>query len=106
MRSEGAAQGVHLGAMAGTVYLLQHHHLGLSVERNALRVEPALPEALGRLAMDVRYRHNELRLEASGARLSARSAPSNTEVVRVVCGAQVRELNPGESVTFDLDAEA
>jgi len=104
VRSEGAAQGVHLGAMAGTVYLLQHHYLGLSAERDALRVEPALPAALGGLAMDVRYRHNELRLEATGARLSARSAPSNAEVVKVVCGTQVRELKPGESVTFDLDA--
>ena len=106
VRSEGAAQGVHLGAMAGTVYLLQHHYLGLSAEKGALRVEPALPEALGSLSMDVRYRHNELRLEATDDQLTVSSAASNAEVIKVISGEQEQQLRPSESVTFDLQKQA
>lgn len=40
------AEGIHLGAMAGTVDLLQRGYAGLEARRDALWFDPALPKEL------------------------------------------------------------
>lgn len=106
VKSESTAQGVHLGAMAGTVYLLQHHYLGLTVGSDGLRLEPALPEALGDLSMGLRYRHNELRCDVTDRLLTVASAASNAEAVTLLYRQDMRSLMPGEQVSFDIDLQS
>ncbi|MGW6914209.1 glycoside hydrolase family 65 protein [Kitasatospora sp. NPDC054939] len=50
------AEGIHLGAMAGAVDLLQRCYTGLEVQDDALRLDPHLPSALGRLELELSYR--------------------------------------------------
>ena len=100
--SESTADGVHLGAMAGTIGVMQSHYLGLGVKGDALRVDPAVPEAMGRLCLEVHYRRCELRLEATSISLEVGSAPTNTGSVNVVCWGRTAEVRPGASVKFDL----
>ena len=50
------AEGVHLGAMAGTVDLVQRVATGIEVTRDVLRFNPQLPPELERLDMRIRYR--------------------------------------------------
>ena len=59
------AEGVHLGAMAGTVDLVQRVWTGIEVKDDALRLNPELPQDIARLEMRVRYRGHsiDLRLE-------------------------------------------
>jgi trehalose/maltose hydrolase-like predicted phosphorylase len=50
------AEGVHLGAMAGTVDLLQRGFTGLETRADALWIDPCLPEELTELRFRLRYR--------------------------------------------------
>lgn len=50
------AEGVHLGAMAGTVDLLQRGFTGLETRAEALWIDPCLPEELIELRFRLRYR--------------------------------------------------
>jgi alpha,alpha-trehalase len=50
------AEGIHLGAMAGTVDLVQRCFAGVQTSDGVLRFDPAVPKELGRLSFDVQYR--------------------------------------------------
>jgi alpha,alpha-trehalase len=51
-------EGIHLGAMAGTVDLLQRCYSGLEMRGDVLRFNPVIPEELGSLDFDLRYREH------------------------------------------------
>ncbi|MEJ2720306.1 MAG: glycosyl hydrolase family 65 protein [bacterium] len=55
-------EGVHLGAMAGTVDLIQRAHTGIEMRDGVLWLNPCLPEELSELRLRVRYRGHWLRL--------------------------------------------
>jgi len=50
------AEGIHLGAMAGTVDLLQRGFTGLETRADELWIDPCLPEDLTELRFRLRYR--------------------------------------------------
>ncbi|MEV0829454.1 pyridoxamine 5'-phosphate oxidase family protein [Nonomuraea rubra] len=75
------AEGIHLGAMGGTLDLLQRCYLGLEVGPGGLRLDPLLPEELGLVSMPIRYRgrqvfidadHDEARLNGAARRTFGR----------------------------------
>jgi trehalose/maltose hydrolase-like predicted phosphorylase len=49
-------EGIHTGAMAGTVDLVQRCFTGIETRGDVLRLNPYLPEGLRRLALNIRYR--------------------------------------------------
>jgi trehalose/maltose hydrolase-like predicted phosphorylase len=51
-------EGIHLGAMAGTVDLLVRGFTGLETRGDALSLDPYLPDALTDLRFRLRYRHH------------------------------------------------
>jgi trehalose/maltose hydrolase-like predicted phosphorylase len=53
-------EGIHLGAMAGTVDLLQRGYSGLEPRGDVLWFNPALPEELQVLEFEVHYRGHRL----------------------------------------------
>jgi trehalose/maltose hydrolase-like predicted phosphorylase len=54
-------EGIHLGAMAGTVDLLERGFTGLETRGDVLGFDPFLPEALARMRFRLRYRrHTEI----------------------------------------------
>lgn len=55
-------EGVHLGAMAGTVDLIQRAHTGIEMREGVLWLNPCLPDELNELRLRVRYRGHWLRL--------------------------------------------
>lgn len=56
-------EGIHLGAMAGTVDLMQRGYTGIETRGGVLYFNPALPEHMQRLTTRIRYRRQELDLE-------------------------------------------
>jgi trehalose 6-phosphate phosphatase len=95
-----AAEGVHLGAMAGCVDLLQRCFAGLETRRDVLWLNPHWPREFGQLEMVVEYRGQRLGIELSGRDVRVSSEASPGRSVRVGRGKKVCELRPGESVTF------
>jgi alpha,alpha-trehalase len=49
-------EGIHLGAMAGTVDLVQRGFTGIETREGVLWLDPAIPEELGELRFDIWYR--------------------------------------------------
>ncbi|MFG1694933.1 pyridoxamine 5'-phosphate oxidase family protein [Nonomuraea sp. NPDC049309] len=58
------AEGIHLGAMGGTLDLLQRCYLGLEPRRDGLYLDPLLPDRLGEVSMPVCYRGRRLFIDA------------------------------------------
>lgn len=98
------SEGIHLGAMGGTLAVLQHHYLGLKVQPDVLEVHPALPKAIGRVCMTLYFRGVEIECEAIHTNLTLRSVHRNTASVKVSCAGHTKELKPGMPVTFSLTA--
>jgi alpha,alpha-trehalase len=65
-------EGIHLGAMAGTVDLVQRCYTGVEVCGDELRLNPFLPQELARLELRLRYRGQSLELEISDGKLQVR----------------------------------
>ena len=66
------AEGVHLGAMAGTVDLVQRVSTGIEVRGDVLQLNPELPREMERLDMRIRYRGHSLDLRLTRDSLTVR----------------------------------
>ena len=58
-------EGIHLGAMAGTVDVLQRCYTGIEIRDDVLWLNPYLPSKLTNVRLRVRYRGHWLRLHVS-----------------------------------------
>ena len=97
------AEGIHLGAMAGTVDLVQRCYTGLETREDVLWLNPSLPEELDGLDFDVRYRgHWGINLHLTPRLLRVRVAAADAAPVRVAVRGQVVELAPGSTCEFPL----
>jgi trehalose/maltose hydrolase-like predicted phosphorylase len=95
------AEGIHLGAMAGTVDLAQRCYTGLEAREDVLWLNPSLPEELDGLDFDVRYRGNwGINLHLTPDCLRVRVPASCTGPVRIGVKGEVVELAPGSSREF------
>jgi trehalose 6-phosphate phosphatase len=94
------AEGVHLGAMAGSVDLLQRCFAGLETRQDALWFNPHWPRRFGRLTVAVQYRGQPLTIEVADREVTVCAAPGPGRAVRVGCGVDVRDLEPGQTAWF------
>jgi beta-phosphoglucomutase family hydrolase len=88
-------EGIHLGAMAGTVDLLQRCYTGLELRGNELRFNPVLPEELKQLSFRMRYRGHSLSVDVTPASLAIASDPSDVGAISIVVDEQTLILQPG-----------
>jgi trehalose/maltose hydrolase-like predicted phosphorylase len=58
-------EGIHLGAMTGTVDLVQRCYTGIEMRDKVLWLNPRLREDLRRLTLHMRYRSHELTLDVT-----------------------------------------
>jgi trehalose 6-phosphate phosphatase len=94
------AEGVHLGAMAGCVDLLQRCFAGLETRQDALWFNPHWPRRFGRLHLAVQYRGQPLTVRVTGREVWVSAEPGPGSPVRVGCGDEIRNLRPGETARF------
>jgi trehalose/maltose hydrolase-like predicted phosphorylase len=97
------AEGIHLGAMAGTIDLIQRCYTGIELRHDELRLNPVIPDELGSLTMGLRYRDRSIRLDFTPdlVRLWVARGPSGA--IRVRVRDELREVHPGETVEFKID---
>ena len=92
------AEGIHLGAMAGTVDLLQRCYTGLETRGDALVLDPAIPERLGWLAFPLWYRGHLVHLEMTTTATRVRVDPAEGAPITISIWGSPRQIGPGESV--------
>lgn len=95
-------EGIHLGAMAGTVDLLQRGYTGIVTRGDVLWLNPSLPENLRCLSMCIRYRGHALDLEMRQELLRVHARASNASPIKVGIKDGVYELKAGDAREFPL----
>jgi len=94
--------GIHLGAMAGTVDIVLRTFTGLRMEADALTFRPRPPGALRAVTFAVRYRDLRIRVTMDQHRLTLVAAPGAVPPVRVVVDGVAALLGAGESAEFPI----
>ncbi|MCB5283319.1 MULTISPECIES: HAD family hydrolase [unclassified Arthrobacter] len=92
--------GIHLGAMAGTIDVVQRSFAGLQITRDALDFVPRLPVELSRVDFQVRYRDQMLAVHLERDRLRVSAAPGDAAPVLVRVGARSVLIQPGQEHEF------
>jgi alpha,alpha-trehalase len=93
------SEGVHLGAMAGTIDLIQRGYTGLETRDDVLWFNPALPRGVQELRFTVRYRrHWGLDVHISPESISITAPPSDEPPIRVGLDGDVVMLAAGDTV--------
>ncbi|PVZ60320.1 HAD family hydrolase [Arthrobacter sp. H-02-3] len=92
--------GIHLGAMAGSIDVVQRSFAGLRITRDALDFTPRLPAELHRVEFQVRYRDQLLAVHLGPDRLRVSAAPGDAAPVLVRVGAEKVLIRAGREHEF------
>jgi alpha,alpha-trehalase len=95
-------EGIHLGAMAGTVDQVQRCYTGIVTRDDVLWLNPCLPAELAKLHLQLRYRGYFLRVEICSDTVKITSLRNRAYPIRVGCGKEMAELNGRQAVEFPL----
>ncbi|MDX8034842.1 glycosyl hydrolase family 65 protein [Lentzea sp. BCCO 10_0856] len=90
-------EGIHLGAMAGTIDLAERCYLGLETRDDALWLNPVLPKEINRLRTTLTFRGHRLQVTATHTELTVIAAA--TDAAPVTVHAAGRELRLGDTGT-------
>jgi len=85
-------EGIHLGAMAGTVDLIQRGYTDIDSRGDVLWFNPCLPEELVRLRLHIRYRGQPLDVDITSSRLRITALRCRARPVKIGFRGEVREL--------------
>lgn len=97
------SEGIHLGAMAGTVDLIQRGHTGIEMRDDVLWINPCLPDELPQLRLRVRYRSHWLGLAVDQDRLTVTFGRSWPRPAKIGFRGKVYTAEPGDELQFQLD---
>jgi alpha,alpha-trehalase len=95
-------EGIHVGAMAGTIDLIQRCFIGIEMRANALHFDPALPDDLRQIKVRLRYRRQLLDIEVDHDTLRIGSRSFTSVPIKVAYRGHYRDLAPGEVCQFRL----
>jgi alpha,alpha-trehalase len=95
-------EGIHLGAMAGTVDLVQRGFTGLETREGMLRLDPAIPEELGELTFEIQYRDLLLDFTITPKQMTVATPQSDAPPIRLGVRDQVIEVHAGTTKVVDL----
>jgi trehalose/maltose hydrolase-like predicted phosphorylase/beta-phosphoglucomutase-like phosphatase (HAD superfamily) len=90
------AEGIHLGAMAGTVDIVLRCLAGMRARGPVLRFEPALPPEVKQLKFSVHYRSHRVDVELAEDHLRVGSRPGTAQPIQILVHDQTVELAPGQ----------
>lgn len=99
-------EGIHLGALAGTVDILQRCYTGLEFCDDVLSFNPRIPEGLNKLSMSIKYRGNWFEVVTTPESMIISSGRGEMQTVKIGFRDEVHELRPGDALTFPLASPA
>ena len=95
-------EGIHLGAMAGTVDLIQRGYTGTVTRGDVLWLNPCIPDELTCLEMSLRYRGHQLDLHMTQAFIEVHARESNASPIQIGILETVHDISAGETRRFEL----
>lgn len=97
-------EGIHLGAMAGTVDLIQRVHTGIEPRDDVLWFNPLLPYELEDVRLRVHYRGHWLSVRVTTDELTVSFDRGGTKAVKIGIYGEVCEMTQGETRTFEIES--
>ncbi len=96
-------EGIHLGAMAGTVDMVQRGYTGVYVEGDIIWLNPILPKEIKELRLSLRFRGQSLDLQIDKKKARVTYADGWKDDVRLGISREgkIRKLKFGKSISFD-----
>ncbi len=91
-------EGIHLGAMAGTVDLILRAYSGMESRDEVLWFSPCLPPRIKSLDFAIRYRGARIDVDIKTDRIRLYSRPSTQRPITIGLEGETRELAPGEVI--------
>ncbi len=98
-------EGIHLGAMAGTIDLLQRCYSGIGVRKGILWFNPNLPEHLTRLEMKIRFLSHSIKVVITPEKLSLTTLKSSLPPIKVGVNGGIHELKSKDKKEFTLSQD-
>ena len=98
-------EGIHLGAMAGTVDLIQRCYTGLEVLENSLKFNPTLPDKIKGIKTRYRYRGHWLLINLNHKELCIQSDGGWADYITINFNDQEYIFKKGDEKTFKLQKD-
>lgn len=98
-------EGIHLGAMAGTVDLMQRCYIGIEVMTSALRFTPLLPQELKRIRTRFRYRGHWMKIDLDHQKLKIVSDGGWGPAIKIHFDHESRMLNHGDTIEWKINKQ-
>jgi alpha,alpha-trehalase len=95
-------EGIHLGAMAGTVDLVQRGFTGIETREDTLWLDPSIPDELRELRFEIWYRGHLLEFHITPGQLTVTTRPGDAQPIRLGIRDQIIEVPAGTTEIVDL----
>ncbi|MEC7838460.1 MAG: glycosyl hydrolase family 65 protein [Chlamydiota bacterium] len=95
-------EGIHLGAMAGTVDIIQRCYTGIETRNDVLWFKPHLPEVLNYLHMRLHYRGHSIEVELTQEKLKLSIQRSIVNPIKIGFHNDIFEMKAGDYKEFNL----
>ncbi|MFW6366230.1 MAG: glycoside hydrolase family 65 protein [Spirochaetota bacterium] len=95
-------EGIHLGAMAGTVDLIQRCYTGMEIRDDVLFLNPRIPKEITKIDFHVRYRSHWIQLTITRDKLTVNFARGWSGPVTIKVRDTSREFSTNDTADFSL----
>jgi trehalose/maltose hydrolase-like predicted phosphorylase len=92
-------EGIHLGAMAGTIDIIQRCYTGLKLQVDGLTFNPQLPDNLNRIKFKLRYQGHWLSLDLDKNLIRIKSQGGGAGCICIFINSEKFLLEPGEEIS-------
>jgi len=99
------AEGIHLGAMAGTVDMVQRCYTGIEARDDILWFDPCLPDKINEMDLRVRFRGRWISVYLTKELLKLRFDESRSESLSLGFRGQVYSLTVEKPLEFELKSD-
>ena len=91
-------EGIHLGAMAGTVDMIRRCYTGLELRRDGLSFNPLLPDKLKRIKFRLRYRGHWIELDLDKEKIKLNCLGGGAGEIVITLNGENYTLKTGEKL--------
>ncbi len=96
------AEGIHLGAMAGTIDMILRCYSGIETRGDVLRFNPCLPSEIASLKFSIRYHRSPIDVKITTDRIMFYYSSAEGTPVKMAFRDRFFSLEPGQQKEFEL----
>jgi trehalose/maltose hydrolase-like predicted phosphorylase len=102
VQSGTTKEGIHLGAMAGTINIVLNRYAGVDTKGKTLAISPNLPKPIRSIRVNIQYRGKWLDLTVTQDRMTIRLEESAEEFLVIEANGIPHRMEPGAELRIDL----